>query len=149
MRAAMHDRYGPPEVVEVREVETPVPSEDRILVRVRVASVNRAHLDALTARWGFTRLFLGVRRPKNPRLGIDVAGVVEAVGPAATRFGVGERVFADLYGYGPGAFAEYVCAREKAFARSPSNLNSGRSAKARHGGTVRFTGSVLSPGFHS
>ena len=127
MKAALHDRYGPPGVVEVLEVETPVPVDDQVLVRVQAASVNRADLDKLTARWAFTRLFMGLLRPKNHRLGIDVAGVVEATGPAVTRFAVGERVFADLYGHGQGAFAEYVCAGEKAFARIPDALGDRKS----------------------
>ncbi|MEO7667310.1 MAG: NAD(P)-dependent alcohol dehydrogenase, partial [Dehalococcoidia bacterium] len=140
MKAAMHDRYGPPGVVKVREIETPVPTEDQILVRVQAASVNRADLDKLTARWAFTRLFMGLLRPKNPRLGIDVAGVVEAIGPAATRFTVGERVFADLYGYGQGAFAEYVCAAEKAFAPIPESMGFAEAATLPHSAVLALQG---------
>jgi NADPH:quinone reductase-like Zn-dependent oxidoreductase len=136
----MYDHYGPPDVVEVREIERPVPTDDRVLVRVSAASVNRADLDTLTARWGFTRLFLGLLRPKNPRLGIDVAGVVEAVGPAATKFRVGDRVFADLYSYGSGAFAEYVCAREKAFARVPDELELDEAATLPHSAVLAVQG---------
>lgn len=140
MKAAMHDRYGPPDVVELREIEKPVPTEDRILVRVGAASVNRADLDTLTARWGFTRLFLGLLRPKNPRLGIDVAGVVEAIGPGGSTFRVGDRVFADLYAYGSGAFAEYVCAREKAFARVPDELELDGAATLPHSAVLAVQG---------
>ena len=82
MRAAQRDRYGGPEVVEVREVEAPVPGEGEVRVRVRAASVNRADLDWLKPRPGFVRLFLGLRRPKDPRMGWDVAGEVESVGAA-------------------------------------------------------------------
>ena len=85
MRAALRFRYGPPEVVELREVERPVPAEGEILVRVRAASVNRGDLDGLTPKPGFVRLFIGLRAPRDPRVGIDVAGIVEAVGPGVTR----------------------------------------------------------------
>src|SRR6267378_8539678 len=106
MKAAVADRYGPPTVVEVGDVERPVATADRVLVRVHAASVNRADLDGLYPRWQLTRLFLGLRTPRTPRLGLDVAGVVEAVGPTVTRFKSGDRVFADLFLFGMGAFAE-------------------------------------------
>ncbi len=80
MQAALQERYGPPEVVRVTDVERPVPEDDEVLVRVRAASVNRADLDGLGPRPGFVRLFLGMRAPRNHRMGIDVAGVVESVG---------------------------------------------------------------------
>jgi len=124
MKAAMRDRYGPPEVVEIRDVERPTPAKDELLVRVRAASVNRADLDNLYPRWQFVRLFLGLRRPRNRRLGADVAGVVEAVRPNVTSFKPGDEVFADPYEFGMGAFAEYVCAPEKAFATMPLECRS-------------------------
>ena len=86
----------------IRDVPIPVPARDEVLVRVRAASVNRADLDGLDPRPGFVRLFIGVRRPRDPRIGIDVAGVVESVGPGVTRFQPGDRVFADLFPFEPG-----------------------------------------------
>src|SRR5688572_27753424 len=113
MKAAVQDRYGPPEVVRVIDVDRPVPSTDQVLVRVRAASVNRADLDGLGPRPSFARLFMGLRAPRNNRTGLDVAGVVEAVGPDAARFKPGDEVFADMFTTGQGAFAEFVCAPEK------------------------------------
>src|SRR5438309_5334272 len=104
MKAAWRDRYGSPDVVEVREVPVPVPSNDQVLVRVVAASVNRADLDGLYPRWQFTRLFLGLRAPRIHSLGLDVAGVVEAVGPSVTRLRPGDRVFGDLFNFGQTAF---------------------------------------------
>jgi NADPH:quinone reductase-like Zn-dependent oxidoreductase len=123
MKAAMRDRYGPPEVVEVREVDRPTPKDDEVLVRVHASSVNRADLDGLYPRWQLTRLFLGLRKPRTPRLGLDVAGVVEAVGPNVTRFRPGDEVFADLFLFGQAAFAEYVCAPDKAFLSIPAGMS--------------------------
>ena len=146
MKAAMRDRYGPPEVVELREVETPLPAPDEVLVRVRVASVNRADLDFLQPRPAFTRLFIGLRAPKTPALGIDVAGVVEEVGADVTRFKAGDRVFADLYPYGHGAFAEYACARERAFLRIPDEISFEDAATLPHSATLAIQGLRLRDG---
>jgi len=85
MKAAWRERYGGPHVVEVRDIEKPTPSGDQVLVRVEAASVNRADLDAIVARWAFLRLLSGLRRPRVKRVGLDVAGVVLAVGQEATR----------------------------------------------------------------
>jgi NADPH:quinone reductase-like Zn-dependent oxidoreductase len=119
----MHYRYGPPDVAEVREVEKPGPREGEVLVRVRAASVNRADLDGLGPKPGFLRPFLGFRAPRDPRMGWDVAGEVESIGPGATRFKPGDAVFADLANYGGGAFAEYVAKPEKAFEPIPTGMS--------------------------
>lgn len=146
MRAALRDRYGPPEVVELREVETPTPTDDQILVRVRCASVNRADLDYLQPRPAFIRLMIGLRAPKDPRIGIDAAGVVEAVGPDAKRFRPGDRVFADLFGHGQGAFAEFVCAREKAFEPIPDALSFEDASTLPHSAILGLQGLRLGDG---
>ncbi|HSL35171.1 MAG TPA: NAD(P)-dependent alcohol dehydrogenase [Candidatus Limnocylindrales bacterium] len=146
MKAAMRDRYGGPEVVEVRDVERPTPTADQVLVRAHAASVNRADLDGLGPRWQFIRLFLGLRRPRNHSIGLDVAGVVEAVGPAATRFKPGDRVFADLFVFGVGAFAEYACAPERAFAPMPSGVSFEEAATLPHSAILALQGLRLRNG---
>jgi NADPH:quinone reductase-like Zn-dependent oxidoreductase len=132
MQAAVRDRYGPPDVVTVRDVDRPAPSADQVLVRVHAASVNRADLDYLTPRPQFVRAFIGLRAPRNHRVGIDVAGVVESVGASVTRFRPGDEVFADLFAFGQGAFAEYVCAPEKAFASMPAGMSFEDAATLPH-----------------
>lgn len=132
MKAAVRDVYGGPEVVRIEEVDRPTPTGSQVLVRVRAASVNRADLDGLYPRWQFTRLFLGLRRPRARRLGVDVAGVVEAVGPAATRFKPGDQVFADLFAFGASAFAEYVCVAERAFAPIPAGMDFDEASTLPH-----------------
>jgi NADPH:quinone reductase-like Zn-dependent oxidoreductase len=132
MKAAVRDRYGPPEVVAIEDVERPVASGDQVLVRMRAASVNRADLDGLYPRWQFTRAFLGLRTPRNRRLGIDAAGVVESIGPGATRFRSGDQVFGDLYAFGQGAFAEYVCVPERALAAMPAGMTFEDAATLPH-----------------
>ena len=146
MQAAYRDRYGPPEIVDVREVERPVPGDDDVLVRVHAASLNRADLDNLYAKPSFTRLFLGLRRPRNHRLGLDVAGVIEEVGAAVTRFKAGDRVFADLYPFGYGAFAEYACAPERAFQPIPDAVAFETAATLPHSAILAIQGLKLRDG---
>ncbi len=146
MKAAMRDRYGPPEVVELRDIPTPVPTADQVLVRVHVASVNRADLDGLYPRWQFTRSFSGIRRPREPRVGIDVAGVVESVGPGATGLNVGDRVFGDLFSFGQGAFGEYVCAPEQAFQPVPEAMPLEDAATLPHSAVLGLQGLRLRSG---
>ncbi len=107
----------------LEEVPTPVPGDGDVLVRVRASSVNRADFEALTGTPRVYRAFMGVRRPRNPFLGEDAAGDVETVGAAVTRFKPGDRVFADLLYHGNAAFAEYVCAPEKAWRRIPDGID--------------------------
>ena len=111
MKAVVHDRYGPPEVLRIEEVERPVPKEDEVLVRIRATTVNQTDCHMRRARPFIWRFMLGLLRPKRRILGLELAGEVEAVGSAVTDFAVGDRVF----GMRSGAHAEYVCVRETGF----------------------------------
>src|SRR3990170_7144304 len=115
MKAIVCARYGSPDVLQLKEVPKPAPSEGRVLVRIHAASVNPA--DWHTMKGGIARLFNGLRKPKDPRLGIDIAGRVEAVGSKVTRFQPGDEVF----GACAGGFAEYATAREDRLALKPAN----------------------------
>lgn len=140
MQAAVRDEYGSPDVVRVEELPTPVPVADQVLVRVHAATVNRADLDDLYPRWAFIRLFLGVRRPRKRRIGLDAAGMVTAVGPDVTRLSVGDRVFADLYEYGHGALADHVCTSEKAFLNIPDGASFEDAACLPHSAVLAIQG---------
>jgi NADPH:quinone reductase-like Zn-dependent oxidoreductase len=146
MKAAVQDRYGTLDVVRVTDVERPVPADDQVLVRVQAASVNRADLDGLGPKPAFVRLFTGLRAPRNQRMGIDVAGVVEAVGPSVTRFKPGDPVFADLFSHGQGAFAEYACASEKAFLPMPAGMSFEDAATLPHSAVLAVQGLRLRNG---
>ena len=108
MRAVVHDTYGPPEVLRLEDVARPEPREDEVLVKVRATTVTRTDTGLRGAEYFFTRVFTGLRRPKRRIPGLELAGVVEAVGAAVTEFEVGDEVF----GVRGGANAEYVCVRE-------------------------------------
>ena len=146
MKAAVREKYGSLDVVEVRDVATPSPADDEVLVRVHAASVNRADLDGLGPRPAFARLFMGLRAPRNHSIGLDVAGVVEAVGSAVTRFKPGDEVFADLFAYGVGAFAELVCAPEKAFEPIPAGMSFEDAATLPHSAILAVQGLRLRNG---
>jgi NADPH:quinone reductase-like Zn-dependent oxidoreductase len=146
MKAAARDRYGSPAVVQLKDVDRPKPADDQVLVRVRAASVNRADLDGLTPRPSFARLFMGLRAPRNHRIGIDVAGVVESVGASVTRFKPGDEVFADLFAFGQGAFAEYACAAEKAFQPMPIGMSFEDAATLPHSAILAVQGLRLRNG---
>jgi NADPH:quinone reductase-like Zn-dependent oxidoreductase len=122
MKAVVRSEYGSPDVLELKEVPKPIPKDDEVLVRVRASSVNMADVDFLLGRPKIARLGTGLRNPKNSGLGLDVAGHVEAVGKNVTRFQPGSEVFGDLTLHGFGAFAEYACAAEGAFALKPAGM---------------------------
>lgn len=140
MKAIVRDRYGSPDVLELADVPKPVPGDDDVLVRVRAASVNRADLDYLTGTPFLTRMGTGLRSPRNRGLGLDAAGVVEAVGPAVTNFRPGDAVMGDLTAHGYGAFAEYACAPVKAWARKPDGLTFEEAATVPQSAILAFQG---------
>lgn len=130
MVAAVRSAYGSPDVLALREVDTPTPSDDEVLVRVRAASVNKADHFLLHGRPWPIRLVYGVLRPKIRILGGDVAGIIERVGKNVTRFQVGDEVFGDVNASGFGSFAQYVCATEDALVHKPSELSFEAAAAA-------------------
>lgn len=140
MKAAICDRYGTPDVVRIEDVEKPAAGEGEILVRVHAASVNRADLDGIQPRPAFVRTFAGLRAPRNQRIGIDVAGTVEAVGSGVTRFKPGDAVFADLFGKRFGAFAEFTAAPESTFEPMPVGMSFEEAATIPHSAVLALQG---------
>ena len=113
VKAIVYERYGPPEVLQLRDVETPVPNDRGVLIRVEAASVNRSDWEGLIGKPLYARIG-GLRRPRRPILGSDVAGGVVEVGSAVESFRPGDEVFGDVMYHGGSAFAEYVCVPETA-----------------------------------
>ncbi len=140
MKAAVYTRYGPPEVIEVKDVEKPVPREREVLIEVRAASLNPLDGGLMKGKPYTFRLLSGLFKPKITQLGVDVAGQVEAVGRDVTQFKPGDEVFgvAIRYPQGSGAkvwicqgaFAEYVCAPESTLAMKPQNVTFEQAASA-------------------
>jgi len=141
MRAVVYDRYGPPDVLRIEDVERPVPKEDEVLVKIHATTVTRADCATREAnrRSGLavtviSRLVSGIRRPRQRILGTELAGEVEAVGAAVTEFAVGDHVFGTS-GFRFGAHAEYICLRESArIAHKPAGMSFEESATICDGG---------------
>ncbi len=119
MKAMLYTQYGPPDVLQLKEVEKPTPKENEILVKVYAASANPLDWHFMRGSPFIARLGNGLRKPKDPRLGADFAGCVEAVGKNVTQFQPGDEVF----GASKGAFAEYTCVTEDELAPKPANLS--------------------------
>jgi NADPH:quinone reductase-like Zn-dependent oxidoreductase len=120
MRAVMNRCYGVPQGLKVENIAKPTPGEGRVLIKVHASSVNPAEWFGVSGQPYMIRLSNGIGAPNGSRVGYDVAGIVEAVGPNVTRFKPGDEVFGGV----GGALAEYVVAREQgAIAMKPSNLN--------------------------
>ena len=118
MKAVLQSKYGPPDVLKIEEVEKPTPQDKQVLIKVHAASINAGDWRGMRANPFFIRLMGGgFLKPKNPRIGSDVAGRVEAVGENVKQFQPGDEVF----GCAKGAFAEYVLAREAYLALKPAN----------------------------
>ena len=119
MNAMVYTHYGPPDVLQFTEVEKPDPKDHEVLIKVQAASVNTADRYLLRGPLPVRLIGGGLRKPKDQRLGTDLAGRVEAVGRNVTQFQPGDEVF----GGGDGAFADYACATEKHIALKPTNLS--------------------------
>jgi NADPH:quinone reductase-like Zn-dependent oxidoreductase len=119
MKAVVYTEYGSPDVLKLEEIEKPTPQDNQVLVKVYAASANPLDWHRMRGAPFLARLGEGLAKPKNPRIGADLAGRVEAVGNSVTQFQPDDEVF----GCVTGAFAEYVCARETAFALKPTNLS--------------------------
>ncbi len=133
MRAITYAAYGPPEVLQVREVARPVPRDTEVLVRVRAAAVTTTDCN-LRGGDPLMRLAFGIRRPRSPVLGTELAGEIEAVGRSVRRFTPGDRIFAATGG-GFGAHAEYLCLPEDgALAPMPANTTFAEAAAICEGG---------------
>ena len=138
MKAIVYTRYGPPEVLHLSEVEKPVPKDDEVLIQVQAASINGADREGLIGRPLYARIG-GLRRPGNPILGSDIAGIVVAAGKDIKEFAPGDEVFGEIPGY-HGGFAEYACAPERTLMLKPTGLSFEEAAAIPQAGTIALRG---------
>ncbi len=130
MKAAVYEKFGPPEVVEIREIDNPIPKYNEVLVRIHATTLSRgdSRMRSLDIPGGMgvrilSRLFLGIRGPRRKILGMQLAGQIETVGESVTKFKVGDNVFASTYPTGFGGHAEYKCLPEDTvMAVMPANV---------------------------
>jgi NADPH:quinone reductase-like Zn-dependent oxidoreductase len=127
MKAVVYYRYGSPDVLQCVDIEKPTAGDNEVLIKIRAAAVNPLDWHFMRGTPYFVRIMTGLLKPKVPRLGIDVAGKVEAVGRNVTQFKPGDEVF----GACRGAFADYACASEPALAMKPENVTFEQAASVR------------------
>jgi len=119
MKAAVYEKYGTPDNLQLKEVERPIPKDNEVLVKVHAASINSWDWDRLTGKPYLYRLISGISKPKLKILGADISGIVESAGKDVTQFKAGDEVYGDMSAGSWGGFAEYVCANEKALVTKP------------------------------
>jgi NADPH:quinone reductase-like Zn-dependent oxidoreductase len=123
MKAIMYTKYGSPDVLQLKDIEKPTPKDDEVLVQVHAASANSLDWHYMRGTPFLARFVNGLQKPKNTKLGADVAGRVEAVGRNVTQFQGGDEVFGCIPIHELGSFAEYVCAHEDALSLKPTNIS--------------------------
>ena len=136
MKAITYSNYGSPDVLKFEDIEKPAPGDDEVLIKVRAASVNPYDWHFLRGKPYPLRIVAGLRKPKNKRLGVDVAGEVEAVGKKVTRLKPGDAVF----GVSRGAFAQYTCASESKLTAKPGNVTFEQAASVPIAGLTALQG---------
>ena len=138
MKAVVYRRYGPPEVLALTDVPTPVPRDNEVLVKVHAVSLNASDWEGLRGKPLYARI-MGPFRPRHRILGSDIAGRVEAVGPNATLFRPGDDVFGDILRY-MGGFAEYVCVPQSVLAALPPGMTYEEAAAIPQAGAIALQG---------
>jgi NADPH:quinone reductase-like Zn-dependent oxidoreductase len=142
MKAVVYTEYGFPEVLKLKELEKPTPKDNEVLVRVRATTVTAGDVrmrsfNVPRMEWIFARLYLGIRKPKRPILGMEVAGEIEAVGKDVSRYRPGDQVFASTFSVGFGGYAEYICMPEDGMlAIIPVNMTFYEAATLPTGGAT-------------
>ncbi len=140
MKAVVYERYGSPEVLRLVEIAKPTPKDNEVLVRVRATTVTKGDVRMRSftvprAQWIPARLYLGIRKPRRPILGMELAGDIEAVGSNVTRFKVGDPVFASTFEVSFGGYAEYTCMPEDGqIVLKPDQVSYGEAAAVVGGG---------------
>ena len=142
MKAVLCEKYGPPEVLKIKEVEKPIPKDNEVLIKIHATTVHRGDVrirkfDVPRMFWFPARIFLGIRRPKNPILGMELSGKIEAIGKDVKLFKIGDEVFASTLWSGFGGYAEYKSMPEDGvLALKPTNMNFNEAAVIPAGGVT-------------
>lgn len=139
MKAVVCEKYGSPDVLELREVARPAPRDDEVLVRIHAVSINDWDWGLLQGSTLIDRLLFGFLRPRHTILGSDIAGRIEAVGKNVTQFRQGDEVFGDLSGRW-GGFAEYACAAPSALALKPAGMSFAEAASIPQAAALAMQG---------
>ena len=142
MKAVFCTSYGPPENLQLRDFDRPTPKPSEVLVKVHATAVNDYDWSMVQGKPYLYRLLFGLLKPRRPIPGMEVSGVVEAVGEKVTMFKVGNEVYGDISEYGFGSFAEYLSIHEKALVRKPDFLSHSEAAAVSHAGNLAWQGLI-------
>jgi len=140
MKTYIYTQYGSPDVLQLKDLPKPIPSDNEILIKVYAVSINGSDKENLIGKPGYVRMS-GLLKPINPILGSDIAGVVEAVGNNNTEFKVGDQVFGEIPGY-HGGFAEYVVTHGKTLMKKPAGMSFEEASAIPQGGVIAYNGIV-------
>lgn len=140
MKAIIIDRFGPPEALQLREQAKPAPGENEVLIKIHATAVNDWDWSMVRGKPYPYRLMFGIMKPKRKIPGMELAGTVEALGPDATSFKVGDAVYGDISDYGFGSFAEYICINEKAVLPKPKGMTFEEAASIPHAAALAMQG---------
>ncbi len=142
MKAIVNPKYGPPNALQLREIEQPIPKANELLIKVHATTVNDFDWGLVRGKPYLYRLIFGLLKPKHPIPGIELSGTVEAVGKQVTAFKVGDAVYGDISAFGWGSFAEYICVHEKAMALKPPKMTFEEAASIPHASMLALQGLV-------
>ena len=140
MKAVIYRKYGSPDILQLEEIEKPVPGKGEVLVKIISSSINSWDWDLLRGKPFLVRLIGGLFKPKNKILGADIAGIVEVIGKNVKDFKPGDEVFGDIAGAGFGGFAEYVCVPEKLLAKKSASMSFNHAAALPQAGLLALQG---------
>lgn len=140
MKAAVYTEYGPPSNIKIEEVPKPEPKENQVRIKVHAAAVNDYDWSAVRGKPNIYRLMFGFTKPKRPILGMEMSGVVDAVGSSVKSLKVGDAVYGDISVDNFAAFAEYVCVNPKVLTPKPETLNFAEAAALSHASMLAYQG---------
>lgn len=139
MKAIQFEKYGAPnKVLALKEVEKPTPKKNEVRIKIKVTTVNDYDWSLVRGKPFLYRMMFGITRPKNRTPGMELAGLIEAIGADVKQFQVGDAVFGDISEYGFGTFAEYVCINENAVIKKPITLSFEQAVSIPHAATLAF-----------
>ncbi len=139
MKAAIYEKYGlPEEVLKIKDIDIPQPSENEVLVKVKYTAINDWDWSMVRGEPKLYRLMFGLQKPKNPIPGMELSGVVDAIGKNVTNFKVGDAVYGDTSEFSFGTFAEYVCVNEKSIIHKPVNMPFDQAAAVSHASQLAY-----------
>lgn len=140
MKAFVFEKYGLPNVLQLKEVAKPIPNENEVLVKIHSASINDWDWGLVRGKPFVIRLIYGLTKPKIKIPGVDVSGKIEAVGGKVSSFKIGDEIYCDLSECGFGGFAEYVCVPEKNLSKKPTNISYNDASALPHAGLLALQG---------